>query len=185
MTAVRADARPPRRRRLRPARLVQAAFGAVVLGALFAALVAQYDRTSALARQAIQLEQHRRDLLQQNDRLRTEITRLRTDDAYVELLARQQLGLVRPGEIELLIVRPGSPQAGTDQPNAVHRGTPPRGIAQSSAMRPAGRPDGAVKALERAGADLRRTWADGRWLNGIRPILGQMFGWLHRHMPMW
>ena len=37
-------------------------------------------------------------LIQTNNRLRGEIQRLRTDDLYLEGLARTQLGLVRPNE---------------------------------------------------------------------------------------
>ena len=36
--------------------------------------------------------------MQRNTRLRADITRLRTDDRYLEALARRQLGLVRPDE---------------------------------------------------------------------------------------
>ena len=36
--------------------------------------------------------------LEQNARLREQITQLRSDDLYVEQLARRQLGLVRPNE---------------------------------------------------------------------------------------
>ena len=38
-------------------------------------------------------------LFQENARLREQITRLKTDDLYVEALARRQLGLVRPNEV--------------------------------------------------------------------------------------
>lgn len=37
-------------------------------------------------------------LLQRNTQLRADIARLRTDDRYLEGLARQKLGLVRPNE---------------------------------------------------------------------------------------
>ncbi len=37
-------------------------------------------------------------LMERNARLREEIGRLRTDDVYLEGLARRQLGLVRPNE---------------------------------------------------------------------------------------
>ena len=37
-------------------------------------------------------------LMERNVRLRDEIHRLRTDDLYLEGLARRQLGLVRPNE---------------------------------------------------------------------------------------
>jgi len=74
------------------------------------ALMAQYARTNALARQAAQLDQRRRDLATENQALRDEIQRLRTDDAYIERLARTELGLVRPGEVEFLVVPPtGAP----------------------------------------------------------------------------
>jgi cell division protein FtsB len=38
-------------------------------------------------------------LFQENARLREQITRLKTDDLYLEGLARRQLGLVRPNEV--------------------------------------------------------------------------------------
>ncbi|HYR95874.1 MAG TPA: septum formation initiator family protein [Candidatus Binatus sp.] len=47
-------------------------------------------------------------LLEQNRRLREEIVRLRTDDVYLEGLARRQLGLVRPNELVYRFRRPRS-----------------------------------------------------------------------------
>jgi cell division protein FtsB len=47
-------------------------------------------------------------LLQQNHRLRDAIARLKTDDVYLEGLARRQLGLVRPNELVYRLRRPGS-----------------------------------------------------------------------------
>lgn len=38
-------------------------------------------------------------LRRENDSLREKIERLRRDDAYLEKIAREELGLVRPGEI--------------------------------------------------------------------------------------
>jgi cell division protein FtsB len=64
----------------------------------------QYVRTYTLAREATRLERYGRDLLVQNASLLAEITRLRTDDQYLERLAREQLGMLRPGELELVIV---------------------------------------------------------------------------------
>lgn len=68
----------------------------------------QYFRTYALAREAARLERHREELLAENTALLAEIRRLRTDDQYLERLAREQLGMLRPGEIELVIVPGGS-----------------------------------------------------------------------------
>lgn len=45
-------------------------------------------------------------LLQRNDQLREEIHRLRSDDLYLEELARRQLGLVRPNETVYRVRRP-------------------------------------------------------------------------------
>jgi cell division protein FtsB len=45
------------------------------------------------------LEQTAFQLQQQNEKLRIHITKLQTDDRYLERLARERLGLVRPGEI--------------------------------------------------------------------------------------
>ena len=45
-------------------------------------------------------------LLQENARLHEEIRRLRVDDLYLEEVARQQLGLVRPNETVYRFRRP-------------------------------------------------------------------------------
>ena len=91
-------------------------FAAVVAVWGTVAFVGQYARTYALARQAAQLDQRHRTLTAQNEQLREEIQRLETDDAYIEHLARTELGLVRPGEVEFMLVPspsgPGQTPAG-------------------------------------------------------------------------
>jgi cell division protein FtsB len=52
-----------------------------------------------LERTAFELQQH-------NARLREHIGRLRSDDAYLEKLARERLGLVRKGEILYRVTSP-------------------------------------------------------------------------------
>lgn len=116
------------------------------------ALSVQYARTYSLAREAARLEQHRRDLIAENQRLREEIHRLQTDDRYIERLAREQLGLVRPGEIELLIVPPGSPTSG------------PTHATDAAVSDPAGR------RHQTAGAP--------HWAARLREFLKHLFGWL-------
>ncbi len=49
------------------------------------------------------------DLQQQNEQLRQRIQRLRSDDHYLEQLARERLGLVKKGEIMYRVTRPSSP----------------------------------------------------------------------------
>jgi Septum formation initiator len=117
------------------------------------ALSVQYARTYSLAREAVRLEQHRLDLIAENQRLREEIRRLQTDDRYIERLAREQLGLVRPGEIELLIVPPGS--------------SPTSGPARGK--------DAAVSDPAGGHHQSART---PTWAARMREFLKHLFGWL-------
>jgi cell division protein FtsB len=71
----------------------------------------EYVRTYTLAREAVRLEERRQALVRANAALAEEIQRLRTDDQYLEQLARQELGMLRPGEMELVIV-PQTPARG-------------------------------------------------------------------------
>lgn len=80
---------------------------ACVAGWAVLALGAQYVRTYTLGREAAGLEHHRRELLAENATLKAEIHRLRIDDQYIERLAREQLGMLRPSEVELVIVPSG------------------------------------------------------------------------------
>lgn len=105
--------------------LAAIAIGVSVFGA-FGSTVLQVYR---LEREAAQLAQHQRDLEEQNAQLRAEIQALHTPE-YVEKLAREQLGLVKPGEVAFLIV-----QTPADTP-------PGRGLSPDSQARPAlARPD--------------------------------------------
>ena len=53
------------------------------------------------------LEQQAFQLQQRNEQLRTRLRRLQSDDAYIERLARERLGLVKPGEIVFRVRPPG------------------------------------------------------------------------------
>jgi cell division protein FtsB len=48
-------------------------------------------------------------LRRENDALREKIERIRRDDAYLEKIAREELGLVRPGEIVYRFAAPQTP----------------------------------------------------------------------------
>jgi cell division protein FtsL len=56
-------------------------------------------------REAAQLVRERDELRRHNAQLREEIRLLHTPE-YIERLAREQLGLVRPGEIAVILVQP-------------------------------------------------------------------------------
>jgi len=53
----------------------------------------------ALAAEQLAINQRIATRLRENQLLRERLHRLRTDDRYLERLAREQLGFVRPGEI--------------------------------------------------------------------------------------
>lgn len=81
----------------------------LLVGGLFAFSSAQAAyRLYQLTRQVAELEHQRRVLLAENRRLREEVRRL-YDPAYVERLAREQLGMVRPGEIAVVLVPEPTP----------------------------------------------------------------------------
>ena len=105
--AVRLRQRPRRPRSL-GGQLAALAGIAVVCWSI-AGFALQYVRTYTLAREAAHLERRRQHLLTENAALRGEIQRLRTDDQYLEQLAREQLGMLRPGEMELVIVPQAPP----------------------------------------------------------------------------
>lgn len=137
------------------------------------ALSTQYARTYTLARQAARLEQRRRALIAQNELLREEIHRLQTDDRYIERLARQQLGLVRPGEIELLIVPAGHGAGATTAAGAHPPGAAPAEEAKPEAA--AGRIDARAPGAAPAGRSA--------WTARLRAILEWARGWLHSLTP--
>lgn len=112
--------------------LMMLAAGSVVCWSVVA-LAIQYFRTYTLAREATRLERRRHDLLAQNAALRAEIERLRTDDRYLEQLARGQLGMLRPGEIELVIVQAASTRQPTEHEPARSEVAPAQDPPQSFA----------------------------------------------------
>jgi cell division protein FtsB len=97
-----AHARSRQRRRARAARLVVVFFGFVLLlnallgdQSLFAAIKSREN----LRRAAQDLA----EVKNENSALRAQAYRLREDPATLELVARQELGLARPGEILVVL----------------------------------------------------------------------------------
>ena len=58
-----------------------------------------YLKLRARQREVRQLEQELRRLTEENQRLQRQIQRLRTDPAAIERVAREEMKLVRPGEV--------------------------------------------------------------------------------------
>ena len=89
---------PPRSLRQRLA----VATAAMVSGVLVAAAVFGSRgllHLRSLTTEETQISQRIASLLRENERLRERLRRLRTDDRTLERLAREQLGMLRPGEI--------------------------------------------------------------------------------------
>ncbi len=159
---------PPRWRRPSPLHRLLTVIAAAAAAGMMVALSTQYARTYTLARQASRLEQHRHELVAQNEALREEIQQLETDDRYIERIARQQLGLVRPGEIEFLIVPGGgAPPGGPDGPAAGPADVP--GAAAPGTATTSPRRDTGV-------APPRAT----SWRERLDVIMKHLFGWLDR-----
>ncbi len=74
-----------------------------VLGAFYPA----YVWSSQLDQELTRLNQEKNQLVVKNQGLKEEVRRLNTPD-YVEQLARQELGLVKPGEVPITQGIPGS-----------------------------------------------------------------------------
>ncbi|MDR7484614.1 MAG: septum formation initiator family protein [Armatimonadota bacterium] len=94
------------------------AAGALLL-ALTAVLAGAYWDGYQLRREAMRLAREREQLQRRNAQLREEI-RLLGEPGYIERIAREQLGLLRPDEIAVILVQPTpapppSPADRTDQ----------------------------------------------------------------------
>lgn len=107
MTTVVTTERPTRRPSSRRVALVLLV---VLVGAAALAVVgfptrAWWDQRHQLERTTAELER----LQQDNERLGARITALQTDDAEIERVAREQLGMVKPGERAYAILPPPPP----------------------------------------------------------------------------
>lgn len=122
VVARRAVLPPGSVRRPIPRRAVLLALAAVAVLAL-----AGFGRAAwegyVLRREAAALEREREALRRQNAALREEIRLLHRPE-HIERLAREQLGLVRPDEIAIIVVAPTPPPA-RPVPRAAARPTPP------------------------------------------------------------
>lgn len=103
--AARNRSKPPSRR---IPRWVKILVTAIVLAAVLMLFAIRYLEVYRLDREAVRLAGLKRSLQEQNAILREEMKLLHTP-GYIEKVAREQLGLVRPDEIAVLIVRPPAP----------------------------------------------------------------------------
>jgi cell division protein FtsB len=103
---------PLRRKRVAPVarpvwrrRGLHLALGFVTLVLVIDALVGEKGLLESMraGRQYQQLERSVEDLKRENARLREEARRLTDDPAAIESLAREELGLMRPGEVVFIL----------------------------------------------------------------------------------
>ena len=95
--------------RMAGGQVLSAALALAIIGVTASALIGE-DGVAHLLRLRAErgaLGDNAFGLLEQNRRLRDTIARLKTDDVYLEGLARRQLGLVRPNEFVYRFRRPG------------------------------------------------------------------------------
>ncbi len=91
-------------------------FAAGVVGLILFVIAAVFGGHGLIHLQRMRSEQQELqhlafDLQQRNEQLRQQIRRLQSDDAYIEKVARERLGLVKPDEV---IYRLTAPPALTD-----------------------------------------------------------------------
>lgn len=106
-----AGAEPLRRKRVAPAgpllrkRSLHLLLIFVTLVLIVDALIGEKGLMQSMnaRRQYRQLQASLEDLRRENDGLREETRRLREDPATIESLARQELGLIRPGEVVFIL----------------------------------------------------------------------------------
>jgi len=89
-------------------RWVKVLVAAILLLAVLTLFAIRHLEVYRLNREAARLAGLKRSLQEQNAILREEMKLLHTP-RYVEKIAREQLGLVKPGEMAVLIVRPPAP----------------------------------------------------------------------------
>jgi cell division protein FtsB len=87
-----------------PPKKYKGTFAACVAGLILFVVAAVYGdhglvHLLRMQREQVDLERMAFDLQQQNEHLRQRIHRLRSDDLYIEKLARERFGWVKKGEI--------------------------------------------------------------------------------------
>ncbi len=109
-----------KRKKARPFRIPRGFISVTVIAGLLGILAAFGTSTLEvyrLERAAAELARTKQQLHDQNDLLHEEIKLLHTP-GYIEKLAREQLGLVKPGEIAILVVHPPPPPPVAAPPHA-------------------------------------------------------------------
>lgn len=78
---------------------------AVLIAYFIFSFSTQFNRLSIMQRDVLAVEQQVKDLQKKNADLREQL-KLVQSDAYVEQVAREKLGLVKPGESRIIPVKP-------------------------------------------------------------------------------
>lgn len=108
----RVQAEPRKRARARKSfSISRSRLPAVVLSLLLVYLVisfcSQFSKLTIMQRDVRNIQQQVQEMQQNNAALREEL-RLAQSDAYIEKTAREQIGLVKPGETRVVTVAPGA-----------------------------------------------------------------------------
>ena len=115
-------AAPARSDSFRP--VLGAALALVLALLAIAALKSSRDLEAARARERV-LQQKIAATRAESERLRVRIDRLRHDPGMLERLAREDLGMVRPGDVIIELPAAGPPLPGSPPPAAAPSAAPP------------------------------------------------------------
>ena len=101
------EKKPARRRVLKPGGRMLALLAVFFLFYILFTFCTQFDRLYAMQRDVNNLEQEINQLKEKNTQLRQQLD-MSQSSAYVEGVAREKLGLVKPGESRILSVPPAA-----------------------------------------------------------------------------
>lgn len=99
--------KPVRRRVLKPGGRLLAVLAVFLLVYVLFTFCTQFNRLYAMQRDVSNLEQEMNQLKEKNTQLRQQLD-MSQSSAYVEGVAREKLGLVKPGESRILPVPPAA-----------------------------------------------------------------------------
>ncbi len=97
----------------RPSKVI---FVAILLSVLFLTylFLSGYLNLRKVGERLVRIEEENKRLIQENKRLEEEIKALEGDPFYIEKIAREELGMVRKGEIVYEIISSPEPEKGKD-----------------------------------------------------------------------
>ncbi|MFH0876901.1 MAG: septum formation initiator family protein [Candidatus Omnitrophota bacterium] len=86
----------------------------IIIGILFLVFLPGYVRLQELKTRLVEVEEQIQKIQKENDALEKRIALMQNNQAYLEVVARDKMGVVKKGETVLKIVTEGEPQPPAD-----------------------------------------------------------------------